>query len=372
MALPAGTVSGGDDSAEPFDSAEYSRQVGVSIEEANRRLDLQPEIGELDAALEASEAETFAGLYVEHSPTFRVIAQFTEGGDSALARRGLEADLAPFVVVRDAKYTLQFLVEEQKQIYAALGDGAYNMFVDVAANRVIIEAMSTDEVSRLAGEKGVSLPDSAVVRAVPELPRPAVNLYGGLGLTGCTSGFTIYYLGSTTNRGITTAGHCSNSQSYSGNSLQYQSDELFSGSYDEQSHKLAGQPYTSYRNWVYDGIAGGSTPYYRTITARTYRANQGVGLFVCKFGKTTGYGCGFITTKTDMGCAPLKAPTYIHVDSDPNGTGYDLAEGGDSGGPFFSNYIALGTLSCQQGFDAIYAALDYVEGGLNANVLITP
>ena len=60
--------------------------------------------------------------------------------------------------------------------------------------------------------------------------------------------------------------------------------------------------------------------------------------------------------------------TAIKVDSDPDGPGFDLSEGGDSGGPWFSSTTALGTMSCQQGFDAIYVATNYIEGGLGATI----
>lgn len=39
---------------------------GVSIEEATRRLALQPAIGELGARIQANEADTFAGLWIDN------------------------------------------------------------------------------------------------------------------------------------------------------------------------------------------------------------------------------------------------------------------------------------------------------------------
>jgi len=42
-------------------------------------------------------------------------------------------------------------------------------------------------------------------------------------------------------------------------------------------------------------------------------------------------------------------------------SGIDLSNPGDSGGPWFINYEALGTMSCENGLDAIYSPIDYVE-----------
>lgn len=64
--------------------------------------------------------------------------------------------------------------------------------------------------------------------------------------------------------------------------------------------------------------------------------------------------------------------SYIKVDSDPNGPGIDLSEPGDSGGPWYEQNVALGTMSCQQGNDAIYMASDYIETGLSATILTSP
>lgn len=195
---------------------------------------------------------------------------------------------------------------------------------------------------------------------VDELPGPALDLYGGLALSTCTSGFTIWK-NTSSNRAITTAGHCGNTQSYNGNALTYQNDEQRNGSHDEQSHKRSG---ATYPNRVWDGL------FARQITSKKSRAQQSVGDYVCGYGKVTGYGCGWIVSKVASTCGGGANPanTSIKVDSDPNGTGYDLAESGDSGGPWFINNTALGTLTCQQGFDAIYVATNYIESGLGATI----
>ncbi len=57
-----------------------------------------------------------------------------------------------------------------------------------------------------------------------------------------------------------------------------------------------------------------------------------------------------------------------------NASNLDLANGGDSGGPWYISETALGTMSCQAwvepyGYiDAIYVAEDYIETGLGVRV----
>lgn len=241
----------------------------------------------------------------------------------------------------------------------------YALDIDVRTNSVRVEVLAQDAPALHA--RGTDLPPSAEIVIVDALPTAAVQLYGGLELSTCTSGLTIYK-NATSNRGITTAGHCPNNQTHGIYALTYQGDEVSSGSHDEQSHKYAG---ASYPNRVYDGVS----PFlYRAITSKKSRNNQNVGDFVCKYGKTTFYGCGYIVSKAAGTCGHLGPGnnTSIKVDSDPNGTGYDLAEGGDSGGPYFINGTALGTTTCQQGYDGIYVATNYIESGLGATILTSP
>jgi hypothetical protein len=113
--------------------------------------------------------------------------------------------------------------------------------------------------------------------------RPGADIYGGLALSTCTSGFSVRH-NSSGSLGIVTAAHCPNSQSYLGSSLPFQS-EAWGGWYDQQWHTAPG---FVVRNWMYDGSGT------RSITSRTLWGYQYVGEFVCKYGKTTGYGCGTI------------------------------------------------------------------------------
>ena len=60
------------------DATSYAALEGVSVDEAVRRLQLQQKVSELDAALAAEESPTFAGLWIQHQPQFRVVARFTD------------------------------------------------------------------------------------------------------------------------------------------------------------------------------------------------------------------------------------------------------------------------------------------------------
>lgn len=75
---------------EPFedthrqDVAEYAKTYGVALDEALRRLAFQDMIGDLNHQLTTNEEEAFAGLWIEHSPTFKVIVRPSKLSSSLL------------------------------------------------------------------------------------------------------------------------------------------------------------------------------------------------------------------------------------------------------------------------------------------------
>ena len=94
-----------------------------------------------------------------------------------------------------------------------------------------------------------------------------------------------------------------------------------------------------------------------------------LGAFLCKYGKTTGFDCGHITSKTyTPSWVPNAAATFITARKE----GVDMASGGDSGGPIFSSNAALGIVAGSVGSNnidqVIYVAINYVEAGLSVKV----
>ncbi|VVB85320.1 Uncharacterised protein [uncultured archaeon] len=107
----------------------------------------------------------------------------------------------------------------------------------------------------------------------------------------------------------------------------------------------------------------------RDITGTISRSSQSVGNYVCKYGKTTGWGCGYIRSTNLNG-------NYIWV---ANTAGQDrLCDHGDSGGPWFLANDAYGTMTAMivpgtsgTGADGVYMAVDYISG-LGVSVMTSP
>jgi len=159
-----------------------------------------------------------------------------------------------------------------------------------------------------------------------------------------SSGFSVKNSSGT--KGITTAGHCDNSLSYEGTNLPFQGS-LLGGSYDVQWHTAPG---FTVRNLMYDGTNN------RYVYSTKHRDDQELNEFVCKYGKITGFTCGYIIDKSfDPG--PDYIATFIRIHRD----GVNLSEGGDSGGPWFSGNTAYGIHTHGIGDDAAYMAVNYIS-----------
>jgi len=262
--------------------------------------------------------------------------------------------LAEIVAVRVAEFSLSEL--EAAQTAALLNvqdlDIPVESGINVFENRVELYVIERAQFDTALQKARIRLSNNVEVITVNELSVDSANIYAGLALRTCTSGFSVMHSSGT--KGVLTAAHCSNSQSYNGTSLPF-AGSAEGGSYDVQWHTAPG---FTVKNWAYDGISDYTTPYYRVINATRHRNSQALNSFVCKYGKTTGYGCGYIIDKNYQPTTPGSwGSTFIRVHRD----GVDLAEGGDSGGPWFREDTAYGIMKSEIGDDAVYMAINYVD-----------
>ena len=97
------------------DTRYYATRYGVDVAEAVRRLQFMDSVGQLDAQLTTNEPATFAGLWIQHTPDFRVIARFTRNGEATIRPYIEHAPLAQIVEVRPANATRSDLKVAQEE-----------------------------------------------------------------------------------------------------------------------------------------------------------------------------------------------------------------------------------------------------------------
>lgn len=345
------------------DASMYATDFGVSVEGAKRRLELQDDVGELGAKLEANEVATYGGIEIVHQPEFRVVVYFTVGGELTIGPYVVGTPLEGIVEVRKVSATLKELEAAQEAAMSLYEERGITVESDinVTQNRAEIYVTQADQ----AEAQLVSLPPHVEVITVDSLMEPAA-FYAGLklmwsdGTLWCTSGFTVKHIPSG-DEGTLTAAHCppnthlnendSRKLLYGGDVMPFVQQDL-GGSQDVQWHKTPGY---EDRAW----FRASSQYDIREVRSKKGRAQQEKGDYVCKYGKTTGYSCGKIVGKR---YAPKwvrgENHTFIRVLKTSSGR---MTNAGDSGGPAFLSGTALGIVSGGDYDELVYMAINYAE-----------
>ncbi|MCZ7380890.1 MAG: PLD nuclease N-terminal domain-containing protein [Candidatus Methanoperedens sp.] len=154
-----------------YDAQVYASVTGVSIEEALRRFQLQDIAGKLDAELSKNETGTFAGLWIEHTPEFRVIVAFTRDGEEIIKPYLKQhAELANIVDVRTANVSLANLQTDQANASSSVSASGIPVQseIDVSENNVKLYVAKADK-SRFDDalqRREIRLPDTVRVVTV--------------------------------------------------------------------------------------------------------------------------------------------------------------------------------------------------------------
>lgn len=327
MASPPGPILPSNDDR---DAEVLARAIGISLPEAKNRLLAQDEVGRI-------AERRGARVRVDHSsPAGLVVEVLQAPGDS----RGIDAREISAVsgvsraVVRDVPINeagLAGRVGAAKVWAERVSPERLDAEGDELTGRALITVESAAAFEKLSGAAG--RPAFVDVRRGP-VARATATIWAGENIDGgalCTLGFGVIKNGV---KYTTTAAHspCSSANVYQyGGTLSPAFTQFFGSS--DLSLRSTGINAASNVLWV-----GSST---RSITAVKSRSTMSVGNFVCHYGRTTLYGCGYIDSKTIApGYIPSATATYIRV----NGCslGYDLSQAGDSGGPWFNNNTAWG------------------------------
>jgi len=327
---------------------------------------LQDIAGGLSEDLTTKEADTLAGYWIEHTPKFKLVILFTRDAEDII-KPYLQKykELSSIIEVGTAKYSLAELESIQEEVASSAESMGIpvDSAIDVYKNcvKVYVAEQDRTKLNRVLSEGKLVLPDCVEVETIDSLAEPVAYIYGGLSLSTCTSGFAVKNSSGT--KGITTAAHCSNSQSYSGTSLPFQSQN-HGTYYDIQWHTAPGFTVTNKIKTSSSNIMN--------ITATKSRSQQWVGALVYKYGKTTGRTAGYIKAlnyRPSSDLVPNPQATFIWVDDT---AGYSpLCENGDSGGPWFTAYTAWGSTCFKLGGEAIYMAINYVSG-IGVSVMTSP
>ncbi|MGH2541383.1 MAG: hypothetical protein ACRDIB_01215, partial [Ardenticatenaceae bacterium] len=172
----------------------YAEETGIEPEEAVRRFAMTERVGDLQARLAANEAATFAGLWLQHEPDFRVVVAFTENGEETLRPYIEGQPYEELVEVRTHRYTLAELEAAQQEAIAIANQLALSVSSgsSVQDNRVEMYIGNPQLFLEEVQAAGLALPAPVELLAIdpdnlPESNRGGVTTYTG------PEGQTIYF-----------------------------------------------------------------------------------------------------------------------------------------------------------------------------------
>ncbi|MCB8928224.1 MAG: hypothetical protein H6652_21675 [Ardenticatenaceae bacterium] len=179
------------------DAAAFAESMGISQEEANARLALQDSIGELQADLLANESDSFAGLWIEHEPAYKVVVAFAGVDGEEVIRPYLQTypQLSDVIEIRSVLYTLAELEAAQREafdIVAHLEPMSIAGGVDVMENRVFMTVGNPELFLQAVADAGYELPPMVAVEPIDPENIPESNA-GGLDEYTGADGQAIYF-----------------------------------------------------------------------------------------------------------------------------------------------------------------------------------
>lgn len=372
-----------------------------------RRIGLQDRIGALAEQLQGGSDAEFAGIWIQHSPSFKLVIAFTKPSESKLSGLTIDPGVRSIIELRALPKPWRTLLAEQDRIIALLPRTIpYVSYVEPETGRLVVRVETealVQQVKTLLATPG--LPAVAVVLgpvpdhvAAPQGVQPGDYIDGGhhyygtnqlpAGLTtaqeeqyrGCTFAFPAR-LGTT--QGILTAGHCNPGSpsgtsgtgywhSINGHWVQLPVPTIarwaYGTKYDYQFHETTG--YDSPVAFVYYVNKSAEPNFYPSghlsVKGTLGYNGQTAGMMACKSGWRTG-----------VTCAKIRNGAYTYNGARGwielyRASGPHLAKPGDSGGAVFSpadtgaNVTAYGIATAADSYSDgssvfVYSPIDYID-----------
>jgi hypothetical protein len=159
------------------DAEIYAKNAGISLDEANRQFRISDTAGILQADLIANEADTFAGLWIEHSPKFRVVVLFTGKAHKTiepyLEKEYLTDELAAVLDLRKAKVSLAELERVHQALFSSLTDLRirFELELNMMENNIKLSVGEDDKPNfDLAVQSGsLQIPNYVIIETIPQL-----------------------------------------------------------------------------------------------------------------------------------------------------------------------------------------------------------
>jgi len=321
---------------------EYAKIHAVSYEEAYRRLEIQSQMTKVIDRIAQAEP-SYAGSWIQHQPDFRIFIAFASPDAVRILQPHLnDVAWASIVDVQQARLTLS----ELEQLVSRVNGVASRMQVPFESGisfqkgKVTVYTPDPDAVRNqfLLLDEMKPLIDSIEFVQQKDMTIPAELKYpalvGGNALSLCTTGFTVVRT-SDLRRFTATAGHCNDTLDQNSVTIGYniyENNPVPSPPVGPRGKALDLQVHDpSVRGFhLVNAVRVG--PSATTRVVGTWTKSSTLGKWVCKYGKSTQFTCGYVV---DLYFAAYGGGvnTYVKVD---RATGApSIGCSGDSGAPLY-------------------------------------
>lgn len=345
------------------DARSYAAHRGIGLQEARLALAKQRALGRALSTLARQFPGSYAGGWVEHTPQVHAVARFV--GD---VPSGAVAAVGGSVTLRGG--ATRSLAELQRRTDAVHADLAAQGRREVTTSYDVKSGRVEATVQLLPGEQSPGLPasarasDVAVEYAAGDVSgdqhtRGGARTPGDSGGT-CTTGFSVARNGV---YGFVTAGHCANARDYQepeSGGLRYDAPYQAQHRGDWGDFQWHTTPHAEYAEF-YTSNTG-----YRPVNG--YDGSISEGDYVCKYGRTSGYGCSDVYRVNVT--VTVDGITYRRLVAVED----YITEGGDSGGPWFLVYDATGV---HKGYTtiwfnkrSIFSPIFYIDDALGLALVV--
>jgi streptogrisin C len=312
--------------------AAMKRDLGLDAEEAHIRVARELKATEIIEQLRTATGNSFGGAWLVDGVLNVAVTDETLSSEVAAAGATVLVVDTPLSKLQEAQKALDNIDIDQalgkRSDDAAVGIAAY--YVDVAANKLILEALSDSTAKAAELAKQVGLVESEFeIRTVNALPTTFATVRGGDAYlinssSRCSVGFSV-------TTGFVSAGHCGTSgrtaTTTGGATLG-----TFSGS------SFPGNDYSYIRGSSGNTFQGRINNYSGGTIAVAGSTASATGASICRSGSTTGVHCG---TVRSLGATVSYSQGRVTGLTQTN----VCAEPGDSGGSFYSGSQAQGVTS---------------------------
>ena len=356
---------------------------GISAADAAERVDVLSEVQQIVERALADDPNSFGGVWVDHSPTFKIIVAFTGEGDRKAFLDRLPAKSRRYVQIRNATKSLAAAQQDVDQILQALSAAkiVFETYFEPRSQNYVVTVKDQSAAGTARALIPAALRSMVNIRVGPVTEtfqtnaRSGDQIYGAWDLLDssgqptCTYGFA--GRDSSGRDSILTAGHCRTNPPFvvgssSGGSHLVQlptataTEMRYGDLYDFRYHPVVGlmtgywvyfknsKPVVGYTQYVNTVAGVGPGDYFTvkgTVKQTSYNSNHYLDMPVCKSGYTTGFTCGNWVSGTDSKGVSYRGFVKVSGSSQPV-----IAFGGDSGGPVFSqpdsayDIVAVGLL----------------------------